>query len=137
MTQLDGGLTFGRVEDLLADWPAAATGRVPAGQSHSPAGLLWHLAFCQTDILDYLTRDDYAEPDWPADYWPTDAADFGACRRDFLGGLGRAKRLVADADLLAAVPTHAEHTVLRGVLMIVEHNAYHLGQLATLRALVA
>ena len=37
-------------------------------------------------------------------------------------------------DLLAPVPTgKATQTYLRGVLLVLDHNAYHVGQLVALR----
>ena len=36
-------------------------------------------------------------------------------------------------DLFGPVPRHSEHTVLREVLIVADHNAYHTGELRTLR----
>jgi hypothetical protein len=37
-------------------------------------------------------------------------------------------------DLFAVVPTGEKtHTYLRGILVIVDHNTYHLGQLVAVR----
>jgi hypothetical protein len=36
-------------------------------------------------------------------------------------------------DLFGTVPTHDEHTVLREVLIVADHNAYHIGELSIVR----
>jgi hypothetical protein len=44
-------------------------------------------------------------------------------------------RIVTDdgTDLFGTVPSHDEHTVLREVLIVADHNAYHIGELSILR----
>ena len=140
LRQLDGGLTFGATADLLAGWTDAQAGQRVDHHPHTAWRIVWHLRFCQDDILDFVTRPDYAEPAWPDDYWPNDDGPPDALAwtkqvAAFLGGLERARELAA-SDLLAVAPTGNGETVLRGLLMIVEHNAYHLGQLATLRSAI-
>ena len=46
--------------------------------------------------------------------------------------------LVADpeTDLLAPIPHGQGQTVLREALLVADHNAYHLGQLVTVRRLL-
>jgi hypothetical protein len=42
---------------------------------------------------------------------------------------------VADeaTDLFAAVPSSPDHTVLREALIVADHNAYHIGEMGSLR----
>ena len=48
------------------------------------------------------------------------------------------KSLVADpaVDLYAAIPHGDGQTYLREVLLVIDHNAYHLGQLVAVRRLL-
>ena len=48
------------------------------------------------------------------------------------------KQLVSDpaVDLLATIPHGDGQTVLREAMLVADHNAYHLGQLVTLRRLL-
>ncbi len=50
----------------------------------------------------------------------------------------RVQDLVADtaADLFAPLPHGQGQTVLREALLVADHNAYHLGQLVTVRRLI-
>jgi len=36
-------------------------------------------------------------------------------------------------DLYETVPTSDEHTYLREMLLVADHNAYHIGQIVTVR----
>ena len=47
-------------------------------------------------------------------------------------------KLVADpkTDLLAPIPHGSGQTILREVLLIADHNSYHLGQLVLVRRLL-
>jgi hypothetical protein len=102
--------------------------------------LLEHLRITQSDILDYLTNTDYHAPAWPRDYWP--AQDTRATKYEwdesvaaFQCDLEAIIGIVADdrTDLFGTVPSDDEHTVLREVLNMADHNAYHIGELGILR----
>ena len=56
----------------------------------------------------------------------------------FQRDLEKVKQLVSDpaVDLLATIPHGDGQTVLRETMLVVDHNAYHLGQLVTLRRLL-
>jgi hypothetical protein len=104
--------------------------------------LLEHLRLAQRDLLDFCTRPDYEHAlTWPDDYWPTDPAPPGSGAWDaslaaFQADREELKRVVRDPglDLFAAVPTGtAKQTVLRGILLVADHNAYHVGQLIAVR----
>jgi hypothetical protein len=47
-------------------------------------------------------------------------------------------KLVADpkTDLLAPIPSASGQTILREVLLLADHNSYHLGQLVLVRRLL-
>jgi uncharacterized damage-inducible protein DinB len=118
-------------------------GRRPDGFPHSPWELLEHLRAAQRDILDFCVAEEYGEMLWPDDYWPSspeppspDAWDrtVAAFRED----REALKRLAADpaVDLLAPVPHGDGQTYLREILLVADHNAYHVGQLVAVRRLL-
>jgi uncharacterized damage-inducible protein DinB len=39
-------------------------------------------------------------------------------------------------DLYDTVPSHDDHTILRELLLVADHNAYHIGQIVTTRRLL-
>ena len=80
------------------------------------------------------------EPRWPDDYWPPqDAmADEAAWERTiaaFREDLAAVQALVTDTgnDLAAPLPYDRGYSLLREVLLVADHNAYHVGEFAILR----
>lgn len=136
----DAHATF---DAAVADVPPALRGRRPHGLPYSPWELLEHLRLAQADILEFCVDPAYREKEWPADYWPpspappSDAAwdeSVAAFRRD----REALRRLAADpaVDLFAKIPHGEGQTYLRELLLVADHNAYHVGQLVAVRRLL-
>ncbi|MCG8587132.1 MAG: DinB family protein [Pirellulales bacterium] len=138
---LKGGGAHLDFERAIADLPAEMRGKKPEGIPYSPWALLEHLRICQWDILEYTRDPDHVSPDFPVGYWPkedtapSDEAwneSVASFRSDSLA----MQDIVTDpaVNLTAQLP-HGKtgHTVLREALLIVDHNAYHLGQLVAVR----
>ena len=120
--------------------PADHRGSHAAGFEHSPWQLLEHLRLAQKDLVDYCVNPQYAHTlAWPDDYWPRSAAPPGETSwdesvADFRTDRERLKQIVRDVDLFATVPTgEGPHTFLRAILLVADHNAYHVGQLVAVR----
>ena len=126
--------------EAVADFPDAQINARPPNVEYTFWHLIEHLRLTQADILEYLTRADYEEREWPKDYWPARAAqatrqDWDATVASFQRDLAAIAALVADekTDLFAPVPSNDRHTVLREILIVADHNAYHVGELGILR----
>jgi len=126
-------------DDAVKDLPETLRATVPEGGAHSPWQLLEHLRICQYDILDFCRNPKYVEVPMEA-YWPKSAAppsarawdeSIAAFRRD----RDELKKLAADRglDLFARIPHGTGQTYLRELLLVADHNAYHVGQLVALR----
>lgn len=122
--------------------PAGRYGSRAPGFEHSPWQLVEHLRLAQKDLLDFCVNAHYAHAlKWPDDYWPPsheppDDAAWAASVADFVADRDRLKALVRDAsvDLLALVPAgKGQQTVLRAILLVADHAAYHVGQLVAVR----
>jgi len=121
--------------------PSDRRGARAAGFEHSAWQLVEHIRLAQEDIVDFCRNPDYRPTmKWPDDYWPAGAAPPDAnAWRESLASYARTredmKRLVRDVDdLTEAVPTgKPTQTYLRAVLLLVDHTAYHVGQLVALR----
>jgi hypothetical protein len=139
---LDGGGAHPSVEQVISDLPPELRGKKPAGLSHTPWRLLEHIRIAQWDILEFCRDPDHVSPQWPEGYWPDgDAPPTGdAWERSaaaFQADLEAVKELVAEApDLLAPIPGGDGQTLLREALLVADHNAYHLGQVALIRRLL-
>lgn len=137
---LRGGNAHMAFAEAVAAFPEAHINTRPPNVAYTFWHLIEHLRLTQVDILDYLTNPAYAEPEWPRDYWPhRDAlatkADWNASLSSFQRDLEAIVAIVADedTDLLSTVPSNDEHSVLREVLIVADHNAYHVGELGILR----
>ncbi len=115
-------------------------GAKPKGAPYTPWQQVEHMRICQWDILEYIRDPKHVSPEWPEGYWPAaqppgkDAWDKSI--RAFRKDLKALQDLVADpkTDLLARVPYDKEGpTILHEILLVADHNAYHLGQLIVLR----
>ena len=110
------------------------------GFPHSPWELLEHLRITQRDILDFCRDPNYHEPTWPDDYWPpapeplSEQAweDSIAAFREDRAAL---ETLATDdsIDLFATIPHGTGQTYIRELLLVADHNAYHLGQVVVIR----
>jgi hypothetical protein len=128
---------------VVSGVPEKLRGKRPKGAEHSLWELLEHMRLATWDILEFCRDDKHASPKWPEGYWPKKPAppnpgawdkSVHALQKD-LEAMGR---LVADpkTDLLAPIPHGDGQTILREVLLLADHNAYHLGQLVIVRRLL-
>jgi uncharacterized damage-inducible protein DinB len=122
--------------------PPRLRGVVPDGW-HSAWQLVEHLRIAQADILEFCVTANYEEKKWPDDYWPKAAAPRSAAawtkaiagyRRDRTALQGLAANPAI--DLLATIPHGTGQTYLREILLVADHNAYHIGQIVALRRLL-
>jgi uncharacterized damage-inducible protein DinB len=125
------------------DVPEAARGRIPQGAPHSPWQLLEHIRITQHDILEFCVNTAYEEMAWPDDYWPAQPGPADAAAWDQAIAAVRHDRkalqaLVADpaVDLFAKIPHGSGQTILREILLVADHTAYHVGQLVIVRQLL-
>ena len=135
----EGGHAHVAAENALAGLAPELRGSRPEGGSHSVWELLEHLRIAQEDILRYVVDPEWKSPKWPEGYWPTARTptpeQWDASLRAFARDLGAVAELVRDParDLTAPLPHAKKHTVLREVLLVADHNAYHLGQVVEVR----
>jgi uncharacterized damage-inducible protein DinB len=128
---------FDRVIDGIAP---EFRGRAPAGLPYSPWQLLEHLRLAQEDILDFCRNPDYRERRWPDEYWPPspEPPDADAWERS-IAAVRRDRETLArlaenpSLDLTAPLPHGSGQTLLRELLLVLDHTAYHLGELVVLR----
>jgi len=145
MTALDWSEAHIRFDEAVARIPANRRGIRPAGMTHSVWELIEHMRLAQRDLLEFCRNAQYEHTlAWPADYWPPSPTpteqDWHASIAQLTADRDALRRLIDDrsTELFAKVPTGSEgQTVLRSILLVIDHNAYHLGQLiAVTQALV-
>jgi hypothetical protein len=140
---LGGGHAHLDFDAATAALPDALRGAHPSGLPHTPWRLVEHMRIAQWDILQFCRDPGHVSPEFPAGYWPEGDAppDTGAWDRSlsaFRADLRAMKDLVANpaTDLYAPLAHGQGQTVLREALLVADHNAYHLGQLVTVRRLL-
>jgi hypothetical protein len=140
---LGGGHAHLDFERAIADLSAELRGARPPGLPHTPWRLVEHMRIAQWDILRFSVDPEHVSPAFPDGYWPEGDAppDPGAwdrCVAAFRADLQAMMDLVAApaTDLFAPIPHGQGQTILREALLVADHNAYHLGQLVTVRRLL-
>jgi hypothetical protein len=127
----------------VEDVPAKHRGTRPRGAPYSLWQLLEHMRIATWDILEFSRDAKHKSPDWPSGYWPEkpappNPAAWEKSVRSLERDLAAMGKLVSDpkTDLLAKIPGGSGQTILREVLLIADHNAYHLGQFVLVRKLL-
>lgn len=130
-------------DKAVADVPAHMRGTAPPGLPHSLWQLVEHIRIAQWDILDFCRDPDYKEMTWPDDYWPRSPEPPSPMAWDESIARVRANRatlqqMAADTslDLTAPIPHGSGQTVLRELLLVADHTAYHVGQIVLVRQLL-
>jgi hypothetical protein len=140
---LGGGHAHLDFDAAIADLPEVLRGAKPPGLPHTPWRLLEHMRIAQWDILRFSVDPHHVSPEFPDGYWPAgdappDPAAWDRAVQAIRADLKAMRDLVADpaVDLYAPIPHGQGQTILREALLVADHNAYHLGQLVTVRRLL-
>lgn len=128
------------LEEAVVDFPAERRNtRFPNG-TYSPWHLLEHLRLAQWDILDFMRNPAYQEREWPQEYWPPETAqasneDWNQTLESFQRDMQALQDLAMDprTELHARIPWGTGQTILRELLLVADHNAYHIGEFAIMR----
>ena len=130
-------------ETAVQALPPALRGVQPPGAPYSPWQLLEHLRLTQFDILDFCRNPSYQDREWPGEYWPAaqeppNEAAWDESIAGFLRDRAEIVRLAEDSavDLFSEIPHGTGQTYLRELLLIADHNAYHIGELILVRRLL-
>jgi hypothetical protein len=139
---LQGGQAHTTFDAAVRGIPVEKRGARPRICPHSPWELIEHIRVAQNDILRFSRDADYVAPKWPDDYWPSSPkpASDGEWRKSVKGyrdDLAAFQQLLQErsGELDQPIPWGKGQTLLREALLIVDHTAYHLGQLVLVRRL--
>ena len=140
---LRGGNAHMSFDKAVADFPLEAINHQPPNVSYTPWHLLEHLRIAQWDILEFIRDPGHVSPDWPKGYWPdpgeqADGIQWNKTIEEFHADLKAIQDLVTDpnTDLYASLPHAPRYTIIREILLVADHNAYHIGELAILRQIM-
>lgn len=137
---LQGGHAHVSAEKALEGMKAELRNVRPAEGLHSVWEELEHMRIAQEDILHYTLDPEWKSPEWPGGYWPatTEAVTdrmWSESLSEFFADLQELIDVVQDVgmDLTAQIPHGEGRTYLRQILLVADHNAYHLGQIVQTR----
>lgn len=134
---LEGKSAHIDLETVLQEFPVEKINARIENAPHTAWELLEHLRIAQTDIVEFSRNANHVSPQFPDGYWNKSegaAADWKKSCEQILKDLQTMRDLVADetVDLYAPFAHGDGQTVLREALLVADHNAYHLGQIAFL-----
>jgi hypothetical protein len=131
------------LESEIKSFPRELRGCKPEGAPHTPWQLLEHIRIGQWDILEFSKNAKHKSPKWPDEYWPKTEAPpddkaWDKSAKQVLADLKAMVALVSDpsSDLFVKIPHGDGQTLLREILLVADHNAYHLGQIVLLRRIL-
>lgn len=127
-------------EDAVAEYPMHRINERPPNVPYTPWHLVEHLRRSQRDILEFMVDPEYESPTWPEGYWPdpeeeTDQTGWQESVQGFREDLAELQSMAADPelDLSGEIPHAPGYTYIREFTLVIDHNAYHIGEFAILR----
>lgn len=143
VSHLKHGEAFQALENFLDKIPFEKLGVRTSVLPYSVFELFHHIVFTQKDILDFILSNNYRNPEWPKDYWPKNQAPKSKKEWDdlvekYYRDRGELINYVLDEnnELDKLLKNGTNQTLLREILLVIEHTSYHTGQIVvTLRLL--
>jgi hypothetical protein len=139
LEMLRGGSAHVDLATVVDDFPARFAGTKSKNVPYTPWQLLEHMRMTVNDLLLFSTDPKYVAPKWPDDYWPAketpQPGEWDASVKALKTDLGAFEGMVGDpkANLYAKIPWGDGQTLLREVLLVCQHNSYHLGEMVLMR----
>lgn len=143
VNHIRGGEAFMPVEEVLKKIDFNSLSKKPAELPYSFYQQFYHLRYAQYDIIEFCKDPNYKASNWPDDYWTDKSApdnekewqdlvaQYFAEREEFCQYLNDKNN-----DLFKPIPHGSGQTLLREALLIIEHTAYHTGQLVIILRLL-
>ena len=111
------------------------------GYPHSIWDLLHHIVIWQNFTIDAL---EGGHPDWKevqnAQWLHSEISqndeEFEMLRDKFENGLQRLEELISSVDLETSLPEFGDSNIAHSILVNIQHNSYHLGQIYTMKKLL-
>lgn len=128
------------LDEAVADFPVSRMNTKFTNGEYTFWHLLEHIRRAQEDILDFITNPNYKEREWPGDYWPPQgkkatARDWKRTISQFHKDSLALQKIVSDrkTDLYARIPHGTGQNIMREIIVVSDHNAYHIGEFAIMR----
>lgn len=140
---LKGGHAHNTLEQAATGFPLDHINTPLLSDDYSAWRLLEHIRIAQWDILEFICNPQHVSPEWPRGYWPAagvtaDIQTWQTTLNAIRSDLDRLQELVADpeVDLYQDLPHAPGYNILREVLLVADHIAYHVGEFGIIRSLL-
>lgn len=138
---LHGGEAFLPIDKVLDKFTFENAGKRMHDLPYSGYEMFYHIVFAQKDILDFCAADKYEIRKWPDDYWPDkqapkDEKEWEDLKKSYFDDRDALVAFAGENDLSEVVKHGKDQTLVREILLVIEHTAYHTGQLVVLSRLV-
>ncbi len=137
---LEGGNAHMTFDEAVANFPREQMNTRPQNVPYTPWQLLEHIRMAQWDILEFIRNPQYVSPPWPEGFWPEESAradevTWEKTLASFRADLESLLAMVADpkVDLYLPIQHGDGQNILREILVVADHNAYHISEFATYR----
>jgi hypothetical protein len=143
LANLKGGNAHMPFNRAVSGFPMEEINRRLPNATYTVWHLLEHLRIVQGDILEFVRNPHHVSPDFPAGYWPPveEMATAHRWKKTLIGfrsDLQAVEDLVRDPQtkFFSPIPHAKDYTVIREVLLVADHNAYHTAEIVTLRRIL-
>ena len=134
---LKGGQAHSTLKEVLKGLTPELSNKHPQKGIRSVYEELEHMGIAQEDILRYTLDPSWESPQWPDEYWPSKSDNvtqemLKSTVSRFFSDLDQLIAMVKNPefDLTSQIPHGEEgHTYLREIVLVADHNAYHLGKI--------
>ncbi len=137
---LQGGNAHMTFDEAVANFPREQMNTKPPNVAYTPWHLLEHIRMAQWDILEFIRNSQYVSPPWPEGYWPVESVQVDEVAWEktlvsFRADLQSLLVMVSDpkVNLYTPIPHGNGQNILREILVVADHNAYHISEFATFR----
>ena len=140
---LHGGQAHMTFDDAVKDFPMSHINTYPPNVTYTPWHLIEHIRITQWDILDFIRNPSYKEMEWPKSYWPDPKSK--ATPEQWQTTIHGYHKDLKDMEAIADNPNtdlyspiaHGDgQTILREIMLVADHTAYHTGELGILRQVI-
>ncbi len=138
---LNGGEAFLPIDKVIEKFEFDNVGERMYNLPYSPYEMFYHITFAQKDILKFCVSDEYKSHKWPDDYWPEnegpkDETEWENLKKSYFEDRDALIEIAKNEELLTVVKNGEDQTLLREVLLVIEHTAYHTGQLVIMARMI-
>lgn len=133
---LHGGNAFLPLKNIIENYPEDKINKRIPGIDYTPYQLMEHIRISQWDILEFIRDINHVSPDWPEGYWPDKSVEatieeWDKSVKQFFTDLNELEEIIRNdqLNLLDKLPGDDDYNYFREILLVANHNSYHLGQL--------